>query len=216
MANNTFYKNVRFWISRPIRFFNRITIFGSENVPKDGSIIICANHIAAKDVFLIGASCPRPIRFIAKKELFAIPIVGWFMKKMGAVRLDRGGNDVAAIRKSIELLHSGEAVAIFPQGHRNPGKDPGATPIKSGVSLLANKAACGVLPVFIQTKNNRYRLFRKVNIIFGEVIPFSELGLNNPSKNDYVSTTEYIFNKVIELGGYKYPSLNAGEKQNEN
>ena len=215
---NKFYRFFSFFVSRPIRFFNRIKVYGTENIPKDGGVIVCANHIAAKDVFLIGASCPRPIRFIAKKELFAIPIVRGFIKMLGAIKLDRGGNDVAAIRKSIELLQSGEAVAIFPQGHRNPGKDPGTTQIKSGTALLASKSQCNILPVFIQTKGNRYRIFRRVNVIFGKVISNSELNLDNPGKSDYKACTEFIFGKVIELGGYKYlsPANKNTRGENEN
>ena len=203
MKKQSFYMKAHKVVAAPIRFFNRIKIYGAENIPSDGGFIVCSNHIAAKDVFLIGASCPRQLRFIAKKELFSIPVIGWFMKMLGAVKLDRGGNDIAAIRKSIELLSEGELVAIFPQGHRYPSVDPGSTEVKSGVSMIAYRSKSDILPVFIQTKNNKYKLFKKVNIIFGKPIKNNELGLFSAGKEAYDQAAKLIFSKVIELGGYK-------------
>ena len=67
----SFYMRAHKIVAAPIRFFNRIKVHGIENIPAEGGFLVCSNHIAAKDVFLIGASCPRQIRFIAKKELFS-------------------------------------------------------------------------------------------------------------------------------------------------
>ena len=211
----TFYRRMHNLVAGPIRFFNRIKVYGEENVPESGGLIICANHIAAKDVFMIGASCKRDLSFIAKKELFSIPVVGWFLRKMGAVRVDRGGSDVGALRKSVELLHDGKVIAIFPQGHRNPGVDPSTTEIKSGAALIAYRSGCTVLPVFIQTKNNKYRPFGRINIIFGKPISTSELDFTKEGRMDYDSYARFIFGKVIELGGYSLPSPTESKNNGE-
>ena len=186
-----------------IRFFSGIKTYGLENVPDDGGFMLCSNHIAARDVFLMGATCPRQIRFIAKKELFAIPIVGSVMKAWGAVKLDRGGNDVAAIRKSIELVEGGDLISIFPQGHRYPSVDPGTTPIKNGAGLVAYRSGCDIIPVFIKTKNNKYRIFRKIEIYYGKPIKNSDLGFVNGGGDEYRAAAEKIFAESLKLGGYE-------------
>ena len=211
----SFYMRAHKIVAAPIRFFNRIKVHGIENVPAEGGFLVCSNHIAAKDVFLIGASCPRQIRFIAKKELFSIPIVGWFMKMLGAVKLDRGGNDIAAIRKSIELLSDGELVAIFPQGHRYPAVDPGTTEVKSGVSMIAYRSKCNILPVFIQVKENKYRILRRINVIFGKPIQNCDLQLSCAGKESYDRAAKLIFSKVIELGGYELLSPDNNKSQED-
>ena len=185
-----------------IRFFNRIKVTGLENVPKKGGYIVCSNHIAAKDVFLLGATFPRQLRFIAKKELFSIPIVGWLMKTFGAVKLDRGGKDIGAIKKSIEIVNNGELLAIFPQGHRYPGVDPSTTDIKNGTALIAYRSKKDVLPVFIKTKNNRYRIFRRIEIIIGKPIKNADLRIDAPNQEQYENATRYVFSNLIALGGY--------------
>lgn len=200
----SFYMRAHRIIASPIRFFSRVKIFGKDNIPKEGSYIVCSNHIAAKDVFILGASCPRQLHFLAKKELFSIPVVGWLLKLLGAVKLDRGGNDIGAIRKSVEVLKGGELLAVFPQGHRYPGVDPRNTEIKGGAALIANRSGCGVIPVFIKTKNNKYRIFRMIEVIFGEPIQNSELGFSSSGRTLYDEVSKMIFSKVLELGGYTH------------
>ena len=190
--------------SVPIRFFNRITAYNPEYMPEEGGIILCSNHLAARDVFLIGSTCKRPMRYVAKKELFSIPIIGRCVAAAGAVKIDRGGNDVGALRKAVELAENGEIVSIFPQGHRNPGVDPTTTPIKNGVGMVAYRSGCDVIPIFIKTKNNKYRLFRKVDIIYGKPIKNSELGFTTGGSDEYKAAAELIYARILELGGYKY------------
>ena len=197
-----FYSRVYKFFSPLVRFFTGVRIHGIDNIPKEGGYLLCANHIAVRDVILIGFTCPRQVRFVAKKELFSVPIVRTVIKALGAVKLDRGGNDVAAMRKSIELVESGDIVSIFPQGHRFPGVDPSTTPIKSGAGMVAYRSGCDVIPVFLKTKGNKYGIFKKTEIIYGAPIKHSELGFKNGGKDEYDAATEKIFDAVLKLGGY--------------
>ncbi len=201
--NKTFYMKVHKFFAAPIRFFTRIKAHGVENIPKEGGYMICPNHIAARDVLLIGATCPRQITFIAKKELFSIPLLGSFMKAMGAVKLDRGGSDVAAMRKSIELLENGNIIALFPQGHRYPAVDPSTTQTKNGAGMVAYRSGCDIIPAFIKTKENKYGLFRKIEIFYGKPIKNSDLGFENGGTEEYKAATDLIFDEILKLGGYK-------------
>ena len=196
------YKSLIPWLAPIIRFFQRIKPVGLENIDTDKGYIVCSNHIAAKDVIMIGAAYPKQIRFVAKKELFSIPLLGALIKKLGAIKLDRGGSDVAAIKHSVNLAKAGYNIAIFPQGHRYPAVDPSKTPTKSGAGLIAYKSEADILPVFIKTKNNKYRIFRKIEIIFGKPIKNAEIGLNAGGAAEYEAATDKIFSKVLMLGGY--------------
>ena len=191
-------------LASPIRFFTGTKTFGKENIPDEGGYLLCANHIAVRDVILIGATCPRQIKFVAKKELFSIPILRSIIKALGAVKLDRSGSDIGAIRKSIELIQSGDIVSIFPQGHRYPSVDPSTTPIKSGAGMVAYRAGCDVIPVFIKVKNNKYGLFKKSEIIFGRPIKNAELGFVNGGVDEYEAATSIIFEEILKLGGYSH------------
>ena len=213
--SKSLYKSLIPWLAPIIRFFQRIKPIGLENIPTDRGYMICANHIAAKDVIMIGAAYPEPIRFIAKKELFSVPILGRLIKKLGAIKLDRSGNDVAAIKTSVNLARSGLNIAIFPQGHRYPGVDPATTQAKNGAALIAYRSESDILPVFIKTKDNKYKFLRKIEIVFGKPIKYSELGFVNGGSDEYKAATDKIFAEILKLGGYDALPP-ASDKENSN
>lgn len=200
----TFYMRAHAILAPVIRFFTGVKSHGVENIPKEGGFLLCANHIAVRDVILIGVTCPRQIKFVAKKELFSVPILKTVITAMGAVKLDRGGNDVAAMRKSVELAENGDIVSIFPQGHRYPAVDPSKTPIKNGAGMIAYRAGCDVIPVFIKTKGNKYGIFKRVEIFYGKPIKNSELGFTKGGSDEYKAATDMIFARLLDLGGYSY------------
>ncbi len=198
-----FYMRAHAVLAPVIRFFQRIKPIGIENIPRDGGLMICANHIAAKDVILIAAACPRQIRFVAKKELFKVPVLGFLIKKLGAIKLDRGGSDVNAIKTTVNLAKDGEVVSIFPQGHRHPGVNPANTPIKNGAGLVAYHSGCDVIPVCIKTKDDKYHFLGKVEIHFGKPIKNEELSFENGGSAEYRAATQKIFDEVLILGNYE-------------
>lgn len=209
------YMRTRAILAPLVNLFTKIEVTGAENIPATGGYLLCSNHIAKRDVVMLGIACPRQIKFIAKKELFSIPVLSSIMRAFGAVGLDRGGTDVAALRTSVDLLKGGDIVAIFPQGHRYPKVNPAKTPTKSGAGLIAYRAKCPVIPVCILTRGNKYRLFQKVEVIFGKPIAYDELGFVNGGNEEYASVTSSIFSKIVELGGFNAlpaPQDNQTEK----
>ena len=174
--------------------------------------MFCSNHIAARDAVIIAAACEREIKFLAKKELFSVPIIGRIIKALGAVKLDRGGADVGAIRTSINLIKSGFALSVFPQGHRYPGENPKDTPKKNGAAMICYHAMCDVVPVCIKVRGFKYGIFKKTEVIFGEPIPYEELGMKNGGSQEYKAATDKIFERIVSLGGYgSLPSPNETE-----
>ena len=198
----TFYMKAHKILAPIIRFFFRIHAEGLENIPQETPIMFCANHIAAKDPVMIAAACRRQITFLGKKELFSVPILGWLIKKLGAVKLDRSGSDISAIRASVDVLEKGGALAIFPQGHRYPGVHPGTTDTKNGAALIAYRSGADVVPVCIKLKDYKYRFLRKKVIIFGKPIKNSELMFENGGSEEYKNATDIIFKRILQLGGY--------------
>lgn len=199
-AITPFFTVMKFIFGPIFRFFLNIKAYGTENVPKDKGVLFCTNHIAAFDIIGIGATCPRQITSIAKKELFSIPVLGWIIKGLGAVKIDRGGSDVGAIKTSVTAIEDGKIVTIFPQGHRYPGVNPETTPVKHGAGLIAYHAKCDVVPVSIKLKGGKYALFRRTEIIYGKPITYSELGFTQGGRDEYQRATEKIFAEVIRLG----------------
>lgn len=189
-------------ILRPFyKLFHRLTVVGQENEPKSGACLICANHISNHDVFMIAVSLKRQISFFAKKELFDNVLTRWFVKGLGAIPVNRGKADLHSIRASLDVLKSGGYIGIFPQGTRMPGKVPSPGDAKGGVGLFAYRARSNVLPIFIESKNNRTRLFGRTKLTIGKCISFEELGFTKGGMEEYDRAAKTIFTRICELGG---------------
>ena len=120
---------------------------GLDLVPRSGPLIVAFNHSSLLDGPLVGVAIARVRRpcFLAKKELFSRPFLGWFLRSTGAIQLDRGTADHGAMRAALEVLENGGSVAIAPEGTRvKPGE---VRAPKLGVSFLAAKTGARVQPV---------------------------------------------------------------------
>ncbi|MBE6588370.1 MAG: 1-acyl-sn-glycerol-3-phosphate acyltransferase [Ruminococcaceae bacterium] len=193
----TGFKNV---LGGPAKLIFGIKSHGEENIPRDRGVIICANHTALYDVIVMSAATDVQIRYMAKKELFSVPIIGKIITALGAYPVDRKGGDVAALRKTVAMLDEGSAVGIFPQGTRHPHEDPRETEVRHGVGLIAYRAKCDIVPVYIKTKGNHVRPFKKTDIYFGKPIPYEELGFENGGKEEYKNASEKIFDRICTMG----------------
>ncbi len=168
-------------------------------------MLVCCNHTSMLDVIALGAAFRRPLRYMAKKELFRVPIIAPLIRALGAFPVDRGGADVASIRRTVALLGEGELVGIFPQGHRYPGVDPATTPVKGGAGMLAYRAKADILPVFIRTKGMKTRLFRRTEVIIGEPIRYAELGFESGGSAEYERAARIVFDRICALGSTPQP-----------
>lgn len=182
-----------------IKLLFRIKAVNRENEPKEAPFIICSNHISFADVILLGAVIKHPIRFLAKAELFKIPVLGAFFKAMGAFPIKRGTADVGAIKTTIRLLNEKQVVAVFLQGTRCPGVDVSQTEAKSGAAMMAYRAGVPVLPVYIDTKKNKLKLFCRNTVRVGKLITFEEMAFESQSKSEYDRVTKLIFDRIIDL-----------------
>ncbi len=197
-----FYIGCRYIVSPFYRLFTRVKVIGKENIPKEDGALVCCNHIGINDIFLLGCVFPRQIHFLAKKEWFSNPFLRALFTSLGAIKLDRGGRDVGALKNAIKSINDGKLVAIFPQGHRYPGVNPAETPAKSGAGLIAYRSEANVLPVCIKTKDVKYKFMRKIEVIIGKPMKYSDFNFTEGGSYEYKEATDKIFAKICELGGY--------------
>lgn len=169
-------------------------VIGRENVPMEGGFILALNHRSNFDVIMGGLSCPRQLHYMAKKELFQNKLLGWFLKKLNAFPLDRGGNDLKAIKTALSLLKSGEVLGIFPEGTRvKEGEDISA---KAGVSMLALRAKVPVVPGVIV---GDYKLFHRVYVVFGKPITLEEYYDSKQSGDQLLKISGEILDEIKKM-----------------
>ncbi len=197
-----FYSVAHALVAGFFRWIFRVRTTGLEHIPK-GGCILCINHTQLQDALVIGAAIPTQVRFLGKKELFRIPIVGWLCKALGAVSVDRGAGDVGAVKKVIALAKAGEITGIFPQGHRYKGVDPTTTPLHSGIGMMAYRAGVPIVPVCIKLHKQKYSIFHPTEVMIGtpmmytDIIPENEGGMANFKK-----ASKAFFDATCTLGGY--------------
>ena len=192
--SNKFFRLV-FRLAGPvISFFRPFKVIGRENM-REGATMVCSNHSAMIDPFLIGIAygIDSPIHVFAKIELFRIPFVSGFLWKMGMICVDRSINDIASIKTSLNYLKNGEKVVIFPEGTRATEHD--AVTAKSGAIKLAERAGAPIQPVFLPRKKP---FFRMSKLVFGELY-YIEKQDKKRTANDYTKLAEELMQKIQAL-----------------
>lgn len=129
------------------RVTTRYRVRGLGNVPRAGALLVVANHLGLVDPPLLGVILGRPVTFIAKQELFRLPLIGYFLKKLGAFQINRGRLDLEAMRRVYRVLAEGNAMVVFPEGKRS--RTGGLQVAFRGAAQIAVRANVPVLPVAI-------------------------------------------------------------------
>ena len=144
-----FARFIKATLGRLLLAIYRVRLTGWENVPVDGAIL-AGNHVSYLDPALLWSAIPRPLRFVAKIELWEPRLLGWALDHLWAFPVKRGSADREMISAATGLLESGELVGMFPEGTRKRGSDSdelGAA--HGGVAFLAIRAGVPVVPVGI-------------------------------------------------------------------
>jgi 1-acyl-sn-glycerol-3-phosphate acyltransferase len=152
--------------------FYRVRAEGAENFPKEGALVLCANHTFNKDLIFISCFAPRKIYWMAKAELFRIPVFNIVIRMLGAFPVDRGARDKKSVKTVYKILNDGAPLGIFPEGKRvlDPVDRP---PFKRGFVSFAANSGAAILPVAVSYSDGplgRGRLFSGAMLTFGEVI----------------------------------------------
>ncbi|WP_067725421.1 lysophospholipid acyltransferase family protein [Oceanobacillus damuensis] len=169
----------------------RISIIGKENIPKDGPVIICSNHISNFDPPVVGITSPRDIHFMAKGELFEKPILGRLLSGIQAFPVKRGLSDRNALRKGLEILKDGKTLGLFPEGTRSKTGELGK-PL-AGVGFFALRSEAAIIPCAII---GPYKAFKKVKVVYGKPMNMEE---HRASKSSPQETAEAIMQEIKYL-----------------
>lgn len=150
-------------------FVFRIKTRGAENIPREGGVILAFNHKSNWDPVIAAVTSSRPLRFMAKEELFKNPLFGGLIKKLGAFPIKRGRGDIGAIKGALKILGNGDVMLMFPEGHRI--KNNRIVKAKPGVALIAQMAKVPVVPVNISGK---YAWMHKITVTYGKPVYLDE------------------------------------------
>lgn len=153
--------------------FWTLEVKGLDNLPSSGPLIVASNHISFWDgpllVWIAGPQ--RYMRFLTKAELFRYPLVGWYLRAIGLVPLERASGDVRAIRRAVELLKGGAVLGVFPEGTRSKDGKPGKP--RPGVGFLARESGAAVAVARVMNTDKLLR-FQPLEVRFGEVLRFPQ------------------------------------------
>lgn len=168
---NLFYRTLKVLFTILWGILFRVKVYGKENVPMDGPMIMAANHMSNFDPPIAGTYMPRPVAYMAKEELFHPAIAGWIISQLYAFPVKRGAADRGAIKAALGILKQGLCLGVFPEGTRS--KDGKLGKPQAGVSMLAAMSKAAVVPTAIIGTNRIFAngsLFPQVKICFGEPI----------------------------------------------
>lgn len=192
------------------RSMTRVSIEGAlDDIPREGPLIIAANHASNLDVPIIGAwlipRLGRRIHWLGKKELFDWPIIGWVAANGGVHPVERDAADVEAFRLAQRILNQGHVLFVFPEGTRSP--DGGLQGARDGVALLALRTGAPIVPLGISGSHRVWpkgqRLPRpggRVTVRVGRPFrPADELAANTPRSAAKGLTTAMIMGRIADL-----------------
>lgn len=166
----------------------RLRVEGHENIPHEGGVIIAPNHLSMADPPLTAAAMQRPLYFMAKKELFDIPVLGFIIRRTNTFAVRRGQGDIGAFRTAQRLLEEGKAVLVFPKGSRK------SSVVFPGVGMLSCMANVPVVPVKI-TNTDKIGKLKSLSVKFGKPIyPPPEF-----AKETYQKISEQTMEAIAKL-----------------
>lgn len=166
-----------------------LKVHGREEIDFKGPLLIASNHVTNFDPFVIHCAVPVHMAFMAKEELFKIPILGWIMKREKAISVRRGAADRQAIKEALNALREGRILGIFPEGTRN--KSGELQKFQPGMTMLAVKSGSPVLPIWLDWTQSG-----KLKVQIGNVLrpPGSD-----SSREEQEQFTDRVREAILEL-----------------
>lgn len=143
---NVFYRLVRGSSRLFLRLIFRFRVTGAEHIPRQGAVIVVSNHTSYLDPLILGVASPRMLYFMAKAELFNVPVLRGVIARLGAFPVKRGAPDRQALRKAATILKEKRCLAVFPEGAR---RFDGLGKPERGTALLARQAGAVIVPAGI-------------------------------------------------------------------
>lgn len=180
----------------------RLHIIGRENVPATGGVVLAANHTSYMDPPLVGTTTSRPVWYMAKSELFDVPVLGPIIRRVHAFPVKRGSADRQALRYAHELLTSGKALTIFFEGGRST--DGRLLPPELGPAMIALRAGVPIVPIAIINADHLLPhgggvRFAHVTVVVGEPLSFPHLAGKHADRAALHEVSTTVARRVAEL-----------------
>ncbi|MDX6483930.1 MAG: 1-acyl-sn-glycerol-3-phosphate acyltransferase [Gaiellaceae bacterium] len=167
----------RLTIAPVTQVFSRLRVYGKENIPPTGGVVLALNHFHWLDPPAFGAACPRTIYYMAKIEAHRVPGLGQLIRSFGTFSVRRGESDREAVRMMRKIVAEGHALGHFVEGTRQHGGEPGD--VQPGACMVALQENVPVVPAAIHgTEDWRVGNFHPVSIAWGEPMIFESLPKN--------------------------------------
>ncbi|MBE6085083.1 MAG: 1-acyl-sn-glycerol-3-phosphate acyltransferase [Selenomonas ruminantium] len=179
------------------KLFFRAEIYGRENMPKDGAVILAANHMSNWDPPLVATFLHRPVSYMAKIELFKNPIFGRAITACHAFPVKRGAADRGAIKAAMQVLKEGRCLGLFPEGTRSRTGKLGKA--EAGVGLIAAMSKAPIVPAAIIGTDKIFaggEHFPKLKVIYGEPMKFEG---DHKDKEALEAFSQSIMDKIAAM-----------------
>ncbi len=187
-----------------VRLYFQISVWGENSIPAEGPFVVVANHASFLDPFFIGyASHRRQVGFMAKEELFKIPLFGNLIRRYDAFPVKRGQHDLDAVQRFHDFLHQNKPLLIFPEGTRTLTGE--LQKAKKGVGLLLYKAQVPVIPAYVGgtfkswPKGKLFPKPGKTSVRFGAPLLLADLYREKPEKDTYRRIAERVMESIARL-----------------
>jgi len=186
-----------------LMLLRRWEIYGIENMPEKGPVVVVANHTSYWDPVVVGCAFNRKIYFMAKGELFRIPLLGSLITWLGAFPVYRDRVDSTAIRTALTHLKAGRVVGLFPEGtrsHTNELLEP-----HIGATMIASRVGASIVPVALDGTRG---VCSKVRVFIGKPVTYLQSGKveKKPSKEELTDLSKQIMGKIADMLRKKRPA----------
>lgn len=177
-----------FWILRPFKYY------GNKKV-KDGACLYICNHYGVWDIIYPAMTTSEGMHFVAKKQVFEMPVIGAIAKKVKAISVNRDHKDVRGLLDCFKCLKNGEKICIFPEGTRNK---TGAEllPFQPGAAMMAIRYKVPIVPVMIYKKP---KLFRMTHVLVGDSFELNEYYDKKLSEEEIQTADNKLYEIMLEL-----------------
>jgi len=189
-----------------------LEVRGREHVPATGPLIVVSNHVSVLDPPFVGGACPRELYYLAKEELFAVPLFGRLIHALNARPVKRDGSDGRALKAALKLLGENRAILLFPEGTR--GVEGRLGEGKPGAGMLAVLSGAPVVPAYVwgtaQALPPGRALPRpaRVTVTFGPPLVFKSAG-DERRKERYREATEEMMRAIAQLMEKRHHAVRA-------
>jgi 1-acyl-sn-glycerol-3-phosphate acyltransferase len=177
-----------------------LKVVGQQNVPMQGSAVIVCNHLSMVDPFVVGFGAGRMVNFMAKEELFRVPVVGFLIRKVGAFPVDRSRRDPASMRVALSVLKADELLGMFPEGTRSTIGE--MLELRAGAARLASRTRTPIVPAAVINTDRalppgKFIRPARISLHFGEPFELTELN-ENPKDEEALTRALALIKEKIE------------------